>query len=322
MNSDSIDIVISVYNGASYLEEQIISLMGQDYKKINILVRDDDSTDNSIDIIKKIHKNFPDKIKIVVEDSGRIGPIQSFSKLLSRCESNYLMLCDQDDIWLPYKISKTLSSMHAAEQRYGSTIPILVHTDLNVVDKELSQIAPSFFKYQNLNPRLGMKLNRQMVQNVVTGCTVMINRPLANLALPIPENAVMHDRWLALVAALFGHVVYLDEATILYRQHSENSVGANRWGVRRVMHQARSIEAAHKSIIRSSRQAQELLHRYRDLMTHEQYSVVEACAQLPYMSKTQRIATMVKYNFYKHGFIRIAGFCANLITLDRYQITT
>ncbi|MGK2907638.1 MAG: glycosyltransferase family 2 protein, partial [Desulfuromonadales bacterium] len=183
--------------------------------------------------------------------------------------------------------------------------------------RDLQPIAPSFWKYQNLNPQLGAELNRVMPQNVVTGCTMMINRPLAKLAAPIPEGAIMHDWWLGLVAALLGQVVYLDEATILYRQHGENSVGAKRWGLKRIFKQAQNRHDVRASMLRTMRQAHALLDRFRDKMSPEQISMVEAYARLPFLPKATRVRTIFKCRFFKHGIIRNIGFLTNLLLLDR-----
>lgn len=317
IDDDLINIIISVYNGESFIEEQINSIFRQKCNNLKIFIRDDGSSDNTVRIIKEISKKSPNKVIVVKDCFGNLNVKESYFLLMQHGDTDYLLFCDQDDVWLPDKIEKTLAAMRAAEERYGANTPLLVHTDLCVVDRDLQPISPSFWKYQNLNPQLGAKLNRVMPQNVVTGCTMMINKPLAKLAAPIPEDAIMHDWWLALVAALFGQVVYLEEATILYRQHSENSVGAKRWGLKRIITRAQSPQEVRASMLRTMRQAQALLDRFRDKMSPEQIALVEAYARLPFMSKTARVGTMFKYRFFKHGMIRNVGFLSNLLMLDR-----
>ena len=104
-------------------------------------------------------------------------------------------------------------------------MPVLAHTDLVVVDENLHTIAPSFWSYSNLNPYCGSRLNRLLIQNVVTGSATMINRALARLASPIPQGAVLHDWWLALVASALGRIEAIPEKTVLYRQHGRNCAG-------------------------------------------------------------------------------------------------
>lgn len=312
----SLDIVLSTFNGERYLFEQIDSITLQTFNNWTILIKDDNSIDSTKKNSLQISKEFPKKISIIDNDSVNTGPLASFSALIRKSDSNYIMLCDQDDFWLPDKIEKTLAAMRIAEDRFGVNTPLLIHTDLCVVDRELKPIFPSFWKFQNLNPRMGMNLNRVMPQNVVTGCTVMINRPLAEIAMPIPEDAIMHDWWLALVATLFGQVVYLDEATILYRQHANNTLGAKRWGLKRIVERVQQFQEVRDSMLRTMGQAQALLDRYRNQMTSEQIALVEAYARLPFMSKAARVGTLFKYRFFKHGLIRNIGFLANLLILD------
>jgi len=310
-------VLLSTFNGESFLLDQIDSIAKQSFHDWKILLRDDGSSDLTKQILKKTSNEYPAKIEISEDSLGNIGPLSSFSTLAKNSDTDYLLFCDQDDVWFPDKIEKTLETMRAAECRFGADTPLLVHSDLSVVDSSLQPLSPSFWKYQHINPELGMSLNRVMPQNVVTGCTVMINRALAKFAMPIPEEAIMHDWWLALVAALFGHIIYLDEPTVLYRQHGGNSLGAKRWGVRRIFKQAQSPQEVRASMLRTMRQAQALLSRYRDRMSPGQLAMVEAYATLPAKTKAARIKAMLKYRFFKHGIIRNIGFMANLLMIER-----
>ena len=314
-------ILASTYNGALFLPDMLASLADQTTADWHLLVRDDGSTDATLSILDNFSACLPDKVTVLNGDGPRLGPSASFSTLLERTQSPYIMLCDQDDVWFPDKIEKSMAAMLDAEQRYGSSTPLLVHTDLKVVDENLQPIADSFWSYQHLSPQLGSRLNRLLAQNVVTGCTVMINRALADLATPIPDKAIMHDWWLALVAATFGKVVYLDEPTILYRQHGKNTVGAKRWGVERILYKIQNSEEVRQSIVTTTCQAQALLDCYHNKMTFEQCRMVVAYADLPYMAKYQRIITAMRYGFFKHGLIRSLGFLVHLFLLGRAKRT-
>lgn len=310
-------IVLSTHNGSRFLEDQLTSLSQQTDDSWTLLVRDDGSSDTSPAILRSFQNCFPKQVQIIDDNFGCLGPAASFSLLLSHITTPYVMLCDQDDVWLSDKIKKTLTAMDAAEEQFGTDIPLLVHSDLRVADQEGRVIAPSFWNYQHLNPHWGMHMNRLLPQNVVTGCTVMINRVLVERALPIPKEAIMHDWWLALVAVLFGQVAYVNEATMLYRQHGKNSIGAKRWGLKRVLRQVQSPRQVRMSMLRSMQQAQVLLGRYRGEMSPKQIGIVEAYACLPLVSKAVRINTALKYRFFQHSAIRTAGFLSHLLTLDR-----
>lgn len=319
IESPQVVIVLSTFNGERYLQEQLDSIARQTFCEWKLVLRDDGSTDATRQIVESVAKQYPDQIEIVSDNVGNQGLISSFSTLIQQADADYVLFSDQDDVWLPDKISKTLAIMRAAEKRYGADTPLLVHTDLCVVDRNLQPLASSFWKYRRLVPQSGVRLHRLLVQNVVTGCTMMINRPLATLAAPIPGTAAMHDWWLALVAALLGKVLSVDDATILYRQHGENSVGANKWGLKRILQQIKHTEALQTLIVKTMQQAQELLHRYRGRMQPSQIALVEAYAALPSMPKIDRLKTIMEYKFFKHGFIRTVGFIVNLLALGQRE---
>jgi len=104
----------------------------------------------------------------------------------------------------------------------------LIHTDLKVVDSALNIIADSMWKYQRLFPDVGDSLNKIMAQNVVTGCTVMINKGARAVSIPVPAEAIMYDWWIALNVCRHGKIAYVSIPSILYRQHSGNRIGAQK----------------------------------------------------------------------------------------------
>ncbi|OHB69183.1 MAG: hypothetical protein A2V70_02080, partial [Planctomycetes bacterium RBG_13_63_9] len=217
----SVDILLATYNGARFVEAQIESLLQQTYPGIRLLVHDDGSSDATLAILRRFAAQSPGKVLLV--DGGRtnLGTSGSFSFLLEHASADYVMFSDQDDVWQRSKVEATLRRMRQIECAGGADCPILVHTDMAVVDEHLRMLSPSFWAYQRLDPQRGASLKRLLVQNVVTGCASMINRALLRKAMPIPPG-VMHDGWLALVAAVFGRLECLRRSTMLYRQHSGN----------------------------------------------------------------------------------------------------
>ena len=224
-----IDILLATYDGAAYLPEQLDSLFGQTCQDFRLLVRDDGSTDGTLDILARTSAQHEGRIVIVPNEGRRLKASGSFAALLERSEARYVMFCDQDDVWLPDKVASTLAAMNDLELRHGAETPLLVNTDLKVVDERLAVLAESFWDFSRIHPERITRLPRALMQNFATGCTVMINRPLASLALPIPPEAMMHDWWLALVATRFGQAMSLHKPTVLYRQHGRNDIGADRW---------------------------------------------------------------------------------------------
>lgn len=220
-----IQILLAAYNGREYLSEQIDSILAQSSQDWQLLVRDDGSDDDTVRIIENYAHRLPDKIRLIIDNKGRLGASLNFGKLLEYADAEYIMFSDQDDVWLPNKIEMTLNAMKTAEQIYPDK-PILVHTDLQVIDSKLKPIADSLWNYQKLFPETGDNLNKIMAHNVVTGCTAMINKKAKAVSIPVPPEAIMYDWWLALNVCRHGKIVYVSIPSVLYRQHSGNRVGA------------------------------------------------------------------------------------------------
>jgi glycosyltransferase involved in cell wall biosynthesis len=229
-----IAVLLSTYNGEKFLGEQLDSLLAQSHKNFILVVRDDGSRDRTVSILESYAGDHPERIHLISRDGVNMGASASFafladyvlkSKELLGLKSIYMMFCDQDDTWFPEKIEKLLAAMLATEADNGSTLPIIVHSDLEVVSEQNMVIAKSLISYQGLEIERNSFPNL-VISNLVTGCTALINEPLAEKALPIPEKAIMHDWWLALVATAFGKLVYLDTPLVHYRQHGNNTIGA------------------------------------------------------------------------------------------------
>ena len=310
-------IVLSTFNGERYLAEQLDSIRRQTFPRWRLLLRDDASTDASRRIAEAAARRDPERIKIVNDDDGNLGVVAAYSRLVERAEADYILFADQDDLWLPDKIDRTLAAMRAAEQRHGVQTPLLVHTDLRVVDQSLRTLAPSFWRYRRLDPVAEPQLRLLLAHNGVTGCAMMINRSLASLAAPFPPAAAMHDWWLALVACLFGRVEAVNAATVLYRQHGDNSVGASRWGWRRALDQLGNPRAVRAGLLRGMRQARALLDRYHQGMPADHAALVAAYASLPFLPPGERLGILLTHRLRKHGFLRTVGFLVNVLALPR-----
>jgi len=218
---------MATYNGEKYIKEQLDSLQAQNYKKWTLYIRDDCSTDNTINILKDYQKREP-RIQLLPSSPANIGALGNFNCLMSAASGKYFMFCDQDDIWFTDKIKKSLDLMKNREKRYGKDFPILIHTDCKVIDSTRRLVAPSFMQFQHMQHEEKSPLRVLMTQNFVTGCTVMINKSLLSACLPVPSQALMHDWWIALVAAAVGKIFYLPQKTMLYRQHGKNVAGAKK----------------------------------------------------------------------------------------------
>lgn len=221
-----IDILLSTYNGEKYLYAQIVSIQKQTMQNWRLLVRDDGSTDNTIDILESFV--LTDKRILFLKDNkGNLGVVRSFEQLLYYSNANYIMFVDQDDVWLPNKIEHTLQAILKMETKEPNK-PLLVFTDVFVVDSELKEISSSFIKREGYDVSVVTDVNRLAVSNCIMGCTVMINSIAKQFVLPFSKYTLMHDWWIGLIIAKYGKVTYLDESTSLYRQHANNQVGSGK----------------------------------------------------------------------------------------------
>jgi glycosyltransferase involved in cell wall biosynthesis len=220
-------LVLAMYNGGRFLAEQLQSLQAQTWTQWRLLVRDDGSSDNTRQVAEQFAAIDP-RIEILSDGLGRLGPTGNFGALLEQATArgaDYVFFVDQDDVWKPGKIQRQLECMACLQSQTPPGTPLLVHSDLSVVDADLTLVHPSFMAYQGIRHEPAQPLPTLLVQNFVTGCAMLINRPLAELALPVPKVPV-HDWWIAACAAAAGRIGFLPEATVLYRQHGGNSVGA------------------------------------------------------------------------------------------------
>ncbi len=218
-------IILSTFNGEKYLNDFLNSLSNQTYKDWVLFVRDDGSVDNTLSILEDFKKKTG-KLFILEEPKHNLGACKSFFALLTNIPNfKYYAFADQDDVWLDFKLEESLNTMKELENTYGECTPLLVHTDLKVVDKDLKTISDSFWRYQNINPYKN-SLNYLILQNTITGCTMLINNSLRDFIKSIPNKAIMHDWWLGLMASAFGKIKPIEKSTVLYRQHSSNDTGA------------------------------------------------------------------------------------------------
>lgn len=299
---NKVDIVMTSYNGEKYISEQINSILNSNYQNFHISIYDDGSTDSTLEIINQYHLNNIDKITIYKNKNNK-GVTKNFLEGLSNTNGDYIMFCDQDDYWKEDKIVVTLNKMIELEQRYLN-LPIAVFTDVIVVNKELKEIHPSFFKMSNLNP-YKTDLASLLMENKLIGCSVMVNKAVRDVikSNDIPEYAKFHDGWVALIATALGKIGYLNKGTLLYRQHGENIVGNIKFKdyfVNRV----KNLKTQKESLLILQKQAEEFCDLYKDKLRKEDYNIILTFSRLNKMNFVLKRYYIIKYKFYKTGFIR------------------
>ena len=302
-----IRILLATYNGEKYLGAMIDSILAQDYTNWELIISDDGSTDKTVEVIGQYVQLFP--TKIIFYQSGKKfgGAKYHFMHLLEYfADAEYIMFADQDDIWHSDKITKTWNRMLELETEEKR--PILVHTDLRVVDEQLNCLNASFMQFSNLDGNR-LKLNNLLIQNVVTGCTVMINQELIKMVVDkIPQEGMrMHDWWLALAAATCGTIGFVEEATIDYRQHGTNTVGAKNSRSLKYIYERIFSGENYLAIKYTFMQADTLRNCFGDLMPEKAFKLVCIHADLLHANPVKRRATYIRYGIFKKGIGRKIG---------------
>ena len=215
MSQRKVAVLLSTYNGAKYIEEFLTSLRLQEFENITLIIRDDGSSDSTLQLIDKNKGNF--KLNVLPSDKN-LGSARSFLLLLNETggDFDYYSFADLDDVWLPGKISRAVDKLEAMSPE----VPALYCSGIEFVDKDLTHL-----KWYSVPRKVGF--GNALVENVATGCTIVINNAARKLIVSkLPENCLMHDWWFYLVVSCFGHIYWDDYSGIMYRQHDNNSVGA------------------------------------------------------------------------------------------------
>lgn len=219
-----VDILLPVFNGEHYLADQIDSYFAQSYDNWKLIIRNDGSTDNSQSVINSYCEKFPEKIECILEPKENIGLVGSMNILLNHSDGDYIMFSDQDDVWLSEKIQISLDEVHKLEKE-ATKVPVMICTDAKCVDSNLNLIEDSFFRNQKFKDGVVGDTEKMLALNEVQGCTVMINRAAKDYIMPLPDFLHIHDMWIGVMISHYGKVSYIHKPTLLYRQHTKNTLG-------------------------------------------------------------------------------------------------
>jgi glycosyltransferase involved in cell wall biosynthesis len=324
-----VNIILAAFNGEKYIGEQLDSIIGGTFKDYMIWIFDDGSTDRTGLIIERYIKQYPDKIKYSRNTvnkgvtlnfleglrfafnhrntcvSGRKDNELPDSGIITAREKDYYMFCDQDDVWLPDKIEKTLKQMLKVEKKYHDKLPMAVFTDALVTDNKLNILYKSFNQVSRLDAKK-IDLPHIMMENKLIGCTVMMNEELVRKLIHMPSNARYHDWWIALIASAFGHISYLPVATLYYRQHSNNVVG-NQSFSSYVKNRLASLHDQKEVLNKTMLQAEEFYQIYNKYLNEKEKKQVYLFANLKKKPWLLRKILVVKQGYLKTGIIRNIG---------------
>jgi glycosyltransferase involved in cell wall biosynthesis len=304
-----VQVLLATYNGERFLREQIDSILAQTLPGVSILARDDGSQDGTVDILREYAQRFPERFQIVPTGSPAGSAKGNFLALMQESTAAYVAFADQDDVWMPEKLELQMAAIRSLERQYGAESPLLVFCNLRVVDDQLALLAPSFWALRNLEPRNIFRLERLLMENVVTGCTALINAPLVRLARSMPEDVPMHDWWVALLACVFGHAAILRRPLLLYRQHANNVIGALRSAPEEGFDRLRQYDKTRARWDASVVQAGELLRIYPEILPEKAKATLQALLGCnSSSSRVRRLVALVRRRFF------IRKLSANLAT--------
>lgn len=322
-----VTVLLCTYNGAAYVRAQLQSILDQTVQDLHVVVSDDGSTDETLAIVEAMAATHPGRITILRQNPPTGSAQRHFLKLLVERAydmADYIMLSDQDDVWLPKKVEKTLARMQADEAACRAAgeanASILVHCDSRIVDRALREIAPSFVAYQKMTPSR-CHLQQLLVQNNVVGGAIMMNRALAERITEIPAHCVMHDQWIALIASAFGHIDFVPESLYLYRQHGDNVLGAGkgsrimeilgRFGIGRKDGKTKAEMDAHsQNVYREMFLQAECFRSCFDAeLSVQQKQLLDEFTAIPKRNRLGKICTILRYGFTYNLFHRTVGEC-------------
>lgn len=325
-----IEILLATYNGERFLPEQIESITSQSFKDYNILASDDNSSDCTFEILRSYESVLGEKITVV--KSNTHSAKENFYNLLDMADAEYIALCDQDDFWESDKLEKSLKAIQRLERRYGKETPILVHSDLEIVDENLNSKNKKMSELTGISEAIKYakkeskylytistekSFSRYLVENNITGNTVIINKALLDIY-KRPEVSFMHDWWLGLIAFTFGKVGFLNECLVKYRQHENNELGAKN------PLELHNIKKRNKKKIRENydcmfAQVEEFLRLYKDELgksrsadTYFARKYLNAFANMKSKNRVSKIRDILKYSFFKSSKILTIGEMLNI----------
>lgn len=220
----SVAVLLATFNGERYISSQLNSLLNQTYKDFVCYIHDDGSTDHTLSICREFCLHHREHFFLL--DYPKTGGAKyNFFSLMKHIDADYVLFCDQDDYWLPEKIQKMVDAVKNDQKGINGC---LVYSDLKVVDEQLKVKDQSFYRLTHVRTK-SIDYKNSLVKGFIPGCSMMIDRVLLNRANQYRniQNIKMHDWWIVIVACLTGaNVIYVPESLVLYRQHSNNTIGA------------------------------------------------------------------------------------------------
>jgi glycosyltransferase involved in cell wall biosynthesis len=297
------DVILAVWNGKDYLPAMLDSLLSQTTSEFNVLVRDDGSTDGSREILENYKQKFDGRLSVIAGEPTR-SATANFAILMRETKADYVLFADQDDVWRPEKVGLTLRSLKEAEAKYGRSTPIYFATDIEVANKDLELINPSYWKWKRLKASRMSKLSQSLICVSIQGMASGINRALLDLANPVSAKAISHDWWTQLIAAAMGKVICDPTTTALYRVHGGNASIPKPVGVLPYLRLGLDASFLRRGLGRRIEQADALADALAGRMPPDKLKIIRRFTRLQSQGFLQRRWTLVSGNYLYHDLVR------------------
>jgi glycosyltransferase involved in cell wall biosynthesis len=260
-------VLVSTYNGEQYLSQQLDSLLNQKGVDVSILVRDDGSSDNTIQVLEYYGNRYHN---LHYYQGSNVGPIMSFFDLLKHANGyDYYAFCDQDDVWDDEKLLCAIQML----SKEPDSIPVLYCSNLKVVDENLNFCRKAHsIKYDTTRRYSGI------VDFYAVGCTEVFNQKAADMTnAHIRKDCLMHDSWVFMICNFFGKVIYDVNAHINYRQHGHNVVGTSKDWKGKLLTRIR--RAADKTVQPRLKNAQVILEEFKEMLEKDDLKKIKKMSE-------------------------------------------
>jgi glycosyltransferase involved in cell wall biosynthesis len=280
-----VKVLLATYNGVSFLDEQLTSLSEQQNVHVEVLVNDDGSTDGTLEILWK----WRDRGLIVsISESMGLGSTKAFLKLLQECDDEpYVAFCDQDDIWMPNKLSRQI-------ELCDSSTPTLVFSSRKSFNQSGRRVgrAPSLKK--------NIAFENALIENIAPGNTTLLNNLAIKKINSYPSPEVTHyDSWIYLLISAFGRCKFISEPLVLYRIHGNNQLGLRKYSINRF--ESSALDYLHQAFYLAK-------HSKCDLSEKNQETLAKFLSVLRARSKAGKIKAILSTNFGREHLIDKVGF--------------
>lgn len=305
-----IHIIMCTYNGEKYIKEQIESILHNSTTDWRLYISDDGSTDSTYALASEYAKDYPQKIILTTHINVADPSIHFLEKIkdisMIMQDDDYIMLCDQDDIWYNNKIELTLKHMSNLVMKNSNEMPLLVCTDVEVVNEKKEQLSRSFRRmiHYSINK---LDIAHLLMEHKAQGCTIMINKALADKIRKLPKVNTIHDMWLEMIAVTMGKMDYVDEPTMAYRRYAEQYTAGEMRFWKMVLEQMKHMKEQKYMVYGMAQQTQEFLRIYGEELACECRELIETFATLEQQGFWQKRFNIIKYHMWKTGVIRNIG---------------